>query len=115
MFLRTEEYLSGPFRVSSMSKTFPNFLKFSKPSNDPSPTTAAYYEALLQNISPEDVESSNATPTLYVVPYARLLALQFSSSIKGFRDDIRGQEEYADSVEDMSAMSDGLKDLNNGL
>jgi hypothetical protein len=115
IFLRTEEYRSGPFRVSCMNTTFPNFLSFSRPSKDPSPTSAAYYEALLRNISPEDIESGNANPILYVVPYARLLALRFSRSLKGLRDDIRVEEEYADSVEGMSAMSHSLKDLNNGL
>lgn len=97
-----------------MSTEFPNLVSFSQPSGTCYfPTTATYYEAMLRNLSPEAIESANANPMEYILPYARLLALQASSQMKDIGNRI--QESDAGRVEDMSATWKSLKELREGL
>ena len=99
-----------------MSTEFPNLVSFSKPSGTYyAPSTATFYEAMLRNLSPEAIESANANPMEYILPYARLLALQVSYQMKDIGDRIRVEESDAGRVEDMSATWKILKDLREGL
>ncbi|MCJ1430220.1 hypothetical protein MMC29_008137 [Sticta canariensis] len=98
-----------------MSTDFPNFVSFCKPPGAYSPTTATYYEAMLRNLSPEAIEAANANPMEYIFAYARILTLKISSQMKYLGVRIEQEEGDTGTVEDMSAIWEGLKHLREGL